>query len=418
MTFNPSPISSRQYLTVGASAAYPVLSLRVDDQPLAPAYGPAARRLQRTLTAVCLAVVQPTQTRPQLRDLVRADLCRIGEAVTLHQLGGNFILPAAGDAGLGSLPGFPTVAVADEGDGGAGGVLRFTVTASAVIPLAADEDGLVEHDSRTEDSVSLNGLLTITQTGTIVTDAVSAKDYFDTVVAAAFRLAAAAANDAVESRVTITPDDRSAQYTLIRRQRVGGAVGVADAAVTRLTTADNSGRVVFRVSGSATGDNATTFAQAQRPTTVTGEILTRADITPPQTPTGRVDFTYEVLSGTTLAIEGLTLISWEETIADVSPGVPISVAPFYIGEPVLIQTIDAGYAYTQTVTLTYIGDDAVALAAASAPEGFAPDLLSGAPRVNVAALSDGTRRMTVSRQWVYALPIATLPSPRRKGGTL
>ncbi|GIK18626.1 MAG: hypothetical protein BroJett004_07900 [Planctomycetota bacterium] len=397
-------------VSVGASAEYAVIRFARTVRSQGPANQNALAYYEEVWDMTCMAFAATPQDIAALNEALRDALCRRGEAVTLTEMTGTRTLPAGGVAD-GCLPGFPVVDLVDDETRSFGTVQTFRLTATARRPLPVE--GFVEHEYEFSEEIDTEGRLRLRQSGTYRTaNGVDARAEAQTNVIDLAAADAAAAGMTFRVRWTLTPDTAAARYEYEAAETgwTGIEPGVDRGEVVDRLTRTNEGRRVRVVSGFAEGSAAAAYAAAQKPAPDANNILIRDEVSEPSVPDGRVQFTYELLTGVTDALfPNLRLFGFREEIGE-APGVPpILTATYFDAAPTLRYGEDQPSAYTQVTEVEFIGAWEDALTGATGLMDEANLVI--APRRRYSAGPFGLRRLRVERTYLYPEP-QTVPTPR------
>lgn len=391
---------------VGTSTEYAVTTVSTSSRVIGAANQTRESYEEIRWDLECLADASSPIDITAFNETLRSELVKIGQAVTLTELGTSRILPAQGIGG--SLTGYPRVEISDIPDKSYGQYQAFNLTAITQVPIV-DLDGIVEHTTETETVTNTDGTIETSVRGEIrLGDGVDASAWVNTNILAPTRAAADIAGNAVQSRVTVTDDVSHAKYSYSVKPSATGTPGVTDASVEDRTVKDVTGRRIRTISGFATGPNATVYATTQRVAEAANLKLLREDgPSLPSIPDGRVNFNYQYVAGVVSgAFPGIFITRFKETIRQVGGGNQINTSSFFTQDPALRLGIKLPVQYTQTSEIEFIG---------SFPShGLSPllaeDNISGLPRERRSG--DGSLK-TVSIEWNYIFdaPIDPFPTP-------
>lgn len=398
-------------IKVGTSAEYAVVSIRSSSKMVAAANQTRHSYQELRWDLECLAEIGSPTSITGLNETLKAELAKIGELVTLTEVGASRTLPAQGVGG--SLTGFPTVEIVDIPAKSFAQYQAFTLTAMTRIPIV-DGDGIVEHTTENETTTLSDGKVETSVRGEVrLADDQDAAAWVNTTLIGPARVTATAAGNALQSRVTVTDDSSHAKYSYSTKPGVSGEAGIIQASVEDRTVKDISGRRVRTVSGSATGVNAATFATAQRVAPAANLKIIREDgPSLPNVPDGRVSFNYQYVAGITVAVfPGIFVTRFKETIAQSGGGLQINASSYFGTDPTLRTGLKAPVVYNQRSEIEFIGD--------FDDHGIDPllstDNLIGEPRETRTA--SGSLK-TVTKDYTYLFPTAIdpFPTPRSVDG--
>lgn len=398
-------------IKVGASPEFPVLAVREQVDVTGPEDQTLAAMKTVVWTLRCLGDATEETSIRSFNNTIQTQLCRIGDQVTLTERGEATVLPAAGASGC--MPGYPIVKLSAIPDESYGQWQTFELTVEARIPQP-DQLGLVYHSQEKTTTTDTDGNVSVDVTGEVrVAPGSNAATWAqENVLAAAAAIAAVQGNSF--SKKTVTNSDTAfVRYSYTTAPVTAGTnSGLTEASVDDRSTTDTTGRVTRVISGYAGGVNASTFAASQDVGEGTNRVLVRQEgPTPPSTPSGRVTFRYEYVSGSVDArFPGIYIVSLEEDVDPVSGGKPIQVAEFLGAAPTLRLGREGAYVYRQTSRMQFIGGTWAA-GVAGLLSGFSADNLNGPPRIRK-SVRGKIREVTVSYEIITATPVDPVPDPR------
>ncbi|PCI10423.1 hypothetical protein COB72_03480 [bacterium] len=400
-------------IQVGPSATYAVVSVRASSSMTSPSNQTRSSYEEIRWDLECLAEIASPTSITQLNQTIKSDLAKIGQVVTLTELGTARVMPAQGVGG--SLHGYPRVELTDIPDKSFGQFQAFNLTAITRVPIA-DGSGIVEHTTETETITNTDGTIETSVRGEIrLANGDDASAWINTNIFTPVRSAADAAGNGVITRVSITDDTSMAKYAYTVKPGVSGSPGVTQANVDDRTVADVTGRRVRTISGSATGTGASTFATAQRVAEDSNLKLLREDgPSLPSIPDGRVNFSYQYVAGVTnAAFPGIFITRFNETIDEAGGGAQINTASFFSQGPTLRTGVIAPTVYTQRTEIEFIGP--------FANHGLTPQLatdnISGRPRQSRKAQGE-LKTVVMSWAYIFPAPLASYPNPRTINGLI
>lgn len=409
MTLNADLIAISS-VAVGGGTAYPVVRSRITtryegtEQQNDPAY-----RVE-TWELTCHAFAAAAGDVGTLSETIRTDLCQRGAAVVLTEWAGSRTLPAGGAAD-GSLPGFPTVELADEPERCFGNVLTFTLRCEARIPQH-DLAGLVEHGYERTEETDEDGDVRITQRGTYrVANGSDAKAAAQTAVIDPAQADATANDRNFTVRWTLGADAALARYEYQAWDKNFVAANVTEAQLTDRTTRTAEGRITRTISGYAIGSGAQAWIDAQAPTPDATNILVRKETSPASVPDGRLNFLWEVLTGVTDAqFPNITIFGFRESIEEAENVDALTAATYLNRDPVLRYIERQPSLYTQRTRIDFLGSWAEGVAAVT--QLFDDANLVTAPRRTLSAGPYGLKTLDYTAVYMYETPVVLKPDPR------
>lgn len=409
----PSALIAIGQVVVGsgmdASAAYFATQCVAREATSGPEDLSTTNYRERTWTISCLAFAATPADRQALRQTLLTTLVGRGRTVTFTEAGGARTLAAA-DA----LPGYPLVSLGETQQTSYGGVVGFDLTCTTREPIE-QADGLVEHDVQTSFEAGPTGGSAMRATGRVrvlASFSGGAKQWIADEVFDAARTAAAAAGESFTTRVSTRNDPTYAEYEYTRSSKaadLGSGIVSADLDDTLSTTTTRAARRV--ISGRAEGFNAAAYAEAAEPTLDATDVLVSSRVSAPSVPTGRVSFAYEVERGKVVSGFGASVLySFDESLDHTPAATLLGSATFLTGAPVLYRAGSTPAAYVQRTTVEYTGSRADVLTACSA-------LLAVANLVRPVRPVDGPsrgpiKRLTLTREYLFAADVDPLPAPR------
>lgn len=403
-------------VTVGASPAYPVVSARCTTRRVGADGQNVEAYREEEWELTCHAFAATPGDIGTVEETIRTDLVRRGQVVTFTDKGVARTMPAGGAVG-GSLVGYPIVQLADDPTKSFGTIVTFTIRATTRIPNAAVD--LVEHDYERTEATDEDGLVSITQRGSVRTkNGVAARAHAQTAFVTPEETAAGVAGQDFLVRWTETADTTLVRYEFTRRDQDdnGGTPGVTEAQVTDRTVKQLDGRRVRTVSGYAIGASADTFADAQKPATDPSNILVREERTPATVPDGRVNFSYEVLTGVTdLQFPGLVIFRFNETIEEVSGGKGVLAQSYFLSTPSLRRGRQQPHVYRQVTEVEFIGAWPISWTGTGVEPQMATDNLLTDPRYFKRGGSNGLRQVRLVAEFIFQ-SAQSVPNPREIEG--
>ena len=363
-------------LSVGSSGDYAVLRFTERSAPGTIDQQNVIARREIEWTLECLAAAATTADIGALCETLRAAFTAVGVLVTLTEFAGTpRTLAPAGTVG-GCLIGFPRVECQATPEDSIGVWQRFTVRVVAHVPVlqttglpgGPSNTALVSHDGPYTTITSDERGTTTQVRGTVrVENGKDAKTYTAIAIVDPARAATTQLNDGTlfVSKWTIGPDAAQVgyEYTTAPPGRdtitilANNFPGIQRGEINDVTDRAREGRRVRTVSGwgEGTGNAPTEFALAQRPTG-SDVFVQRARVSEPRVPNGRVDFSYECLSGMEHAsFPGITLFSHLETISREGGGRGIAAALYDGADPELHQSAKQPYVYRQSASIQFRG---------------------------------------------------------------
>lgn len=406
------PVSS---LKVGdPGTAYACTRFEREVEVTGPEHSSAAAYRRERWTAVCHAQAASVDAVAALWETIRGHFVRRGERVTLTTWTGSRTLPETGTpSGVEerSVEGYPTVSIAEIADRSFGTWLTFTVRAETLVPLVGVGD-VVEHDYTVQESEGETGLITVSQRGRVrMKNGTSARAWVDENVIDDARAAAEAEDHAFSVRYTqgLDPAVIDYEYTDADRTTAGGG-GLSDARVEDRTSQSVEGRIVRTVSGYAQGPGAATYAASQEPEPSPTLLQIRRDVSQPSVPEGRVNFTYEFLTGVEhVSFPGIIIFNYQETIEQVSGGRSAQVQEFYDAVPEIRLGTQAAYVYGQQTAIEFTGD----WADHGITCAFDTAYLAREPSIRKSGGQQGLRRVAMTFVIVSPEAVDPLPDPRQ-----
>lgn len=409
MPLDTTNIKAIASVEVGSSGTYAVTSFEGRASSSGPEGQSGEHYLEQTWTIEAIAVADTLAEVSALGEALRDDLCKRGQAVTLTEFSGSRSLPAAGESG--SLAGFPQVEITELPDKSFGTLITFRLVATTRIPQP-DENDLVEHDYQRVESIDEDENTTVNQSGTVrVTSGEDARGYAETNIIEPERTIAEAAGDGFSERWTLGTDASVVQYefsTSPAGSNPTGAVGVTDAQVVDRTAKRADGRWSRTVSGYAEGPGAATYIATLKPAADAANILVRDEISQPEVTSGRISFTYELITGITDEnFPGIVIFRFAESITEDSGGSRAVGSTYFNDDPVLRLGAPDPYIYTQATSIEFAGD--------WDDHGITPamdeDYLVGLPTISKSGGPNGIKNVTVRYQYVFP-DQQTVPDPR------
>lgn len=398
------PISK---LTVGGSEEYPVTAIRVSTKRVGPATQTSASYEEIKWDLECLAEINNPTSITQLNETLRNDLVKIGDVVVLTELGTSRSLPASGAGG--SMVGYPIVEISDIPNKSFAQYQAFNLSAITRIPFV-DVDGIIEHTTETETSITANGDIETSVRGTIRMEQGNAADaWVTTNILTVARASADAAGNTFTQRIKVTDDTSVADYSYTIKPGSVATAGVYEASVDDRTVSDLSGRRVRTISGYATGPNASVFATSQRAGEQANLKIIREDgPSLPSVPDGRVNFSYQYVAGVTDGqFPNVFITRFQESLDQSGGGNEINSSAFLTEDPSVRLGRKLPVSYAQSTEIEFIGS----FSAVNLTPLLESDNIVGKPRIR--KRSDGKLK-TISMSWVYLFPdvIDAVPDPR------
>lgn len=398
---------------VGASATYPVVeAVSLTDEIVADEGVAGEPVFKRTWKFRSLALAAAANQVGALAETLKSTLCRRGQAVTFTELGGAArTLAAAGGSG-GCLVGYPVVSITLLPSVGAWQEFEVTIVAMVPNPQGVVASfNLVKHSYRVETETDSNGNVTTRQTGTVrVRNDQQAEQYIQNLIFTPAESAAEAAGHYFSTRTSRGPDLSEATYSYEDKPKGDTPFdgdGVDEVEVNDRTNSESGGRITRTISGYATGTGAAAFAAAQQPSVGTNELLVRKEIGQPRIPDGRVDFSYEVRKGRTVAgFTGIVVYGYEESISETPGDRDVSSSMYLDADPLLFKTERRPYQYTQRTRMDFTGPWSGANPALLMDD----DNRKGPPRATRSSTDAGMRTLEVTQDYIYASG-QTLPTP-------
>lgn len=387
-----------------ASAQYPVLSMTERHEPVV--MGAAGRAMRRLVIEIDSYTIADGETVNQMVERLRDELERAGEQVRINEFAGSARIIGAGGAPGGALPGQPQVRFETDPSRSVGAHQFFRASISADLP-AVETDQAVHEWTRQTDTDE-EGLVSVRQSGRARTpNGASAQAWIEANVITPASDAAAANGRRFRSRITVTLDQGEAQYEYADSPPgpLTFAGGVTDAQVSDVTAQLRPGRRERTVSGWAEGPGAASFALDQKPNDP-NLLIQREEISQPQTPSGRVSFTFRGLAGFTAApFPGVTTFSFTQSIEDGGGGRSAQAAAFDSGPPLIWLGPERAYTVAERSELVFRGD----WSGAVIPPALDESLLAARPRISREDRS-GVRTLRIER--IYIAPAEQpLPAP-------
>lgn len=388
-----------------ASAQYPITRLVENHEHTGAegANGEAIRVVRLTFDSFAVA---NSETTNALVDRIHEQLAHRGRRVRVNEMDGTARVFGAGGASGGALAGYPRVTVEIIPGNSVPPLQFFRCTVETREPIAT---GLPMHTYNRAERVDSEGLLTITQSGEYrVDNGVDPKTQLLANVLIPAETDAIGNGRRFSKVVRLSHDPTLAAYEYTDTPpgvNPPGDAGVDDAEVRDVLTSNREGRRTRIVSGFATGAGATAFAQSQAPGGAS--FILRQTISQPAVPTGRVDFSYEVLDGATHnSFPSITLFNLEQEIALVGGGRAVQSSPYADASPLLSFGPEGPYVYRETTRIEFSGDWADAVPPFSMDEANVSATPATAKRVR----SGGVKELAVTRLYVYDSE-QSLPDP-------
>lgn len=361
-------------------------------------------------TATCHARAATVNDVAALWTTIRGHICQRGARVTITDHTGTRVLPEYGvPEGVTerSIAGYPRVSMAEVPDQCYGVWLTFTVEAETIVPIVGGGD-LVEHDYTIEESED-DGLERISQRGRVrMKNGVVARTWLDSEVIDAAKAAATTTGRTWRVRYTQGLDTSLVEYEFSAAERGGGGAGLSQAEVMDVTVRTGRGRISRTVSGSAKGAGAAAWAASQKPTPGTYQIFVREQVSQPRVPDGRVDFTYELLTGAVHPDFGGVVFGLRESIVSTPIGREASLSVFLDGVPIIRGGAVGPHVVVQSTEIEFIGP--------WSGHGIAPlldeSLLQSPPAVMLSGGEFGLRRAAATYTFVSETEIEGIPDPR------
>lgn len=408
---------------VDATGAFPVLSVTESAEPRGREGQGGVSTVRRTLTLICMAEAATPDGVGALTDVLARGFSRRGVRVELVEQAGTARVFSAGGGSTGEpiARGYPIVSFErlESGAGleARGALVIFRVTVE-LVELAADTDP-VEHSFTVEEAADLSaggaGGIRVRQRGTVRTlnDSDARQWAIDNPIATGF--AAAAANEQSFTRtITEGADSSTVEYEFTRETASGGGFGFnVFGGRTEVSEQEREDGSALSVRGEAEGPEATLYAEDQRPTVGTNELLTRERVSDPRDPDGRVSFDYTLIRGFDDSdFPGVKLLSFRRDFQIASPGGrPIASATFAETTPVLWRADPRPWVYAERIAMEYIGPARIDTdAVTTLAPGLSADALDDPEVVTHGYRRDGARTLTIERRYVFATDQA-LPAP-------
>ena len=399
-------------VSVGGGTVYPVVGSRLTTRRVGPEAQNTQAYREDTWELTCHAFAASDADVAAAAETARAQLCKRGQAVALTTWTGTRTLPAGGGVG-GSLPGYPTVELADDDTRSFGTLLTFTLRCEARVPIP-DGGNLVEHDWSREESIDDDGRASATQRGTYrVANGQNAKGMAQTAIIDPAQAAADAADQSFEVSWTLGPDAALARYEYTAADRKDDfGTNVTRAELVDRTTKTNEGRVARQVVGFAEGAGAQAWVDAHVPVPGANQILVRKQTTPATIPDGRINFDYEILTGVVdPQFPNIVVFSFRETV-DASPNTRLLTHATYLSrDPVGRYAVKPPSVYSVVSEMEFIGGWADGVIPALA--GFNDANLVTTPRVRRAGGPHGLKTVVYERRYEYPTALASTPTPRQ-----
>ncbi len=406
-----STLSAIGKVAVGGSAEYPVLSVNETQRREATASqsGEAMRRVEWRLSCLALTAAGDPTGIATLNETLQGELARRGLAVVLTERGTPRTLPAEGGS-AGSAIGYPQVDVSmSPGEMTFGPWQQFELRVVTLIPQPADTVNgynLVEHAFERTDEADENSKASATQRGTVrVRGDQDASAYIQSQILDAARTAAEANDQGFRSRISTIGGDASLaryEYSELKPDpNPYSGSGVEEPNISDTTTTENEGRIRQVIRGSAKGSGAAAFAIANQPTLGSLDILTRDEVSEPSTPDGRVDFNYEVQTGTLDATNfpGKAIFSVQDVLEEIPGGrATITIDNFMDGDPIRYLGPNRAWRYRQRTRVEFTGpwtEDIVT------PAWDASGLVEEPRIVRESSGPGGTRRVDVVMEFSF-----------------
>lgn len=415
-------ITASGSFTIGGSSAYPVLDVFKETMvPFGPDSQSAHTMVRRTWRWASVHIAANELEQHTARATLQSTLAVNGQTVTVTLAGGGNVRTAPATGASGSIAGYPRVTIEIDETRTTGRVIWFFVTVETVIPVVQAESGgfnLVEHDWTIDTSIDEDGRETITRRGTArVRPDQIARAWAQATVIDPAEADAATVGDSFIVRWTEGPDPAVVRYEYTRNAppEGGSSPGVIDAEVVDRTSKDRNGRIVRTISGSAKGANAATFATSQMLTQTATLKLLRDQVSAPRVPDGRVDFSFEYLSGATVGtfVAGAVVFAYTERIEEIPGGRAVRAATFHDADASLYRDEREPWGYAQTTTVEFTNATFDAAEASTLMEGLLDsDNLIRAPRRRRETTREGTQILSIDRGYLYATQ-QTLPDPRK-----
>lgn len=396
---------------VGASADYPVLKIVADEGEVHGIDGLAGEpMMRRTWTFESVAIAGANNQVAALKETLRTTLARRGQAVTFTELSGTVRTLPAGGGSAGSKVGYPLVSLRIKQS--VGTWVPFEVTIATMVPApqaVLSGFNLVYHNYKVSKNTTA-GLTTLTQSGEVkVRNDQLAETYINNLIFALAESAAEAANEKFQTSIEHGPDTSECRYSYTRTPKGDtpfDGEGIDEVEVNDRTVNESQGRITRTISGYATGLSAAAFAAAQAPSIGANEILVRSQVSQPRVPDGRVDFSYEVRKGRTVAgFTGIKIYSYNETIEPVAGGRSLVESRYHDDDPLMYWGERSAYRYRQQTTIEFTGPWSGANPALLMDD----DYRAGIPIARKSG-NAGIRTITITQDFAFPTE-QTLPDP-------
>jgi hypothetical protein len=396
-------------IQVGASAAYPVLSVQEDYRRVGPEDQARESYEEVTWALRCLTKIEePTDIRTLIETL-RTTLARRGVNVVLTERGTATTLTAAN-----SLPGFPMVEHTATPEISYGGWQSFDLRVTDRRPLP-DGSNIVEHTYTIRTTTTALGGIETRRSGRVrLANGQNAAAWVSTNVFADVATAAAAAGLAFVRSTEVNADAAVCvyEYTTSPITDSGGIANLTAASRDDRTSQEAQGNGLRVISGYAAGSGALAWANDQKLDPIPlGTVLVKQEgPTPASVPDGRRNFRYEYAVGTTLAgFSGIYILSLEEEITGPFGGRAINPSEYLSSAPRLRRGEERAYVYRQSSTIRFLGGT---LASHGLTPLFSVDNQSGPDVFSQRRYEGPIRVVSIQREFVFTSP-QTIPDVRR-----